>query len=68
MQHPKKLFIAAEKNAKLGMYDNALELYNRLTLDYDLLDTSFFSPHDENHMSIVPAVFSKALRFFSENG
>ncbi|MGM9986167.1 MAG: alpha/beta hydrolase [Bacillaceae bacterium] len=59
----KRLFIAAEKGEKAFMYEDAFSLYNRISSRYTSLETAFFSPDGENHMSIVPAVFSKGMRF-----
>lgn len=61
----KRLFIAAERGEKAYMYEDALALHTRLR-DYALLQTAFFSPEGENHMSIVPAVLSRGLRFLGE--
>ncbi|QTD41852.1 alpha/beta hydrolase [Sporosarcina sp. Te-1] len=58
----KNLFIAAEKGDKQNMYDNALHLYERLRTDSPSI--MFRSPEGENHMSIVPAILSEAIRFF----
>lgn len=60
--HVKGVFIAAERVAKHEMYEQALSLYERLKVRHRNLHVEFDSPEDENHMSIVPAVFSKGLR------
>ncbi|MBB4826347.1 putative alpha/beta superfamily hydrolase [Sporosarcina luteola] len=62
----KKLFIGAEKGEKQNMYDNAFHLYERLRTDSPA-SVMFRSPEGENHMSIVPAILSEAIRFFMTN-
>ncbi|MEV9639867.1 alpha/beta hydrolase-fold protein [Mammaliicoccus sciuri] len=59
----KKLYIAAEKVEKGDMFENSLMLYQRLKAHHPDF-VSFTSPVGENHMSIVPAIFSEAMRFF----
>lgn len=62
----KGLFIAAEQVAKQGMYNRALSLYERLSTAYPNVPIDFASPEGENHMSIVPTVFSRGMRFLHE--
>ncbi|MBU5266720.1 alpha/beta hydrolase [Virgibacillus proomii] len=62
----KRIFIAAENNEeKSFMYDDAFALYNDLSSNYTFLKSAFISPREENHMSIVPSVFSRGIRFLS---
>lgn len=58
----RKLFIAAEKQGKGNMFENAKSLYEKLHI-HSADHVAFSSPHNENHMSIVPTIMSEALRF-----
>ncbi len=59
----RRLFIAAEREGKLKMYDHALALSKSLKEKFPSSVASTFPP-GENHMSIVPTVISEAMRFF----
>ncbi|MDM8100704.1 MULTISPECIES: alpha/beta hydrolase [Oceanobacillus] len=62
-KHVKGLFIAAEPVENKQMYANGLAMYENLSECNKDLKTAFFAPEGENHMSIVPAVFSRGMRF-----
>ncbi|WP_301110173.1 alpha/beta hydrolase-fold protein [Sporosarcina sp.] len=59
----KRLFLAAEQQEKGKMYESAFALYTRLK-EHHPDSVTFTSPAGENHMSIVPTIFSEAIRFF----
>lgn len=62
LEDGRKLFIAAEKQDKGNMFENAKSLYERLN-NHSTDQVAFSSPNGENHMSIVPTIISEALRF-----
>lgn len=62
LSNDKKLFIAAERERRNDMYDNALNLYERLSVNYPQT-VAFNAPENENHMSIVPTILSEAFRY-----
>lgn len=62
----KGLFIAAEPIENKQMYANGLAMYENLSQRNKNLKTAFFAPEEENHMSIVPAVFSRGMRFLHQ--
>lgn len=60
----RKLFIAAEKMEKMKMHEHAFSLFKRMNSVYPE-SVAFRSPEGENHMSIVPAILSEAIRFIN---
>lgn len=65
LKSPTKLFITAGTEEMAGdIFEDSLAMYERQSLNPKInLETEFFAGAGENHMSNVPAAFSRGLRF-----
>lgn len=65
LQAGRTLFIATEVSGRQGMHENARALFERLR-QVNPGAVAFSASAGENHMSIVPATISEALRYMFE--